>query len=46
MCFPPCLGIECRGGVSPKGLVPNLLMQFFTPSSSKIEFSETFFLIP
>ena len=31
-----------RGG-SPKGLVHNLLMQFFTPGSSKIEVSETYF---
>ena len=35
------------GGVSPRGLVHNLLMQFFTPGSSKIEVFETcfFFLI-
>ena len=32
-----------RGGVSPKGLVHNLLMQFFTPGSSKIEFLETYY---
>ena len=31
------------GGGSPKGLVHNLLMQFFTPCSSKIEVFETFF---
>ena len=31
------------GGGSPKGLVYNLLMQFFTLGSSKIEVSETFF---
>ena len=31
------------GGGSPKGLVHNLLMQFFTPDSSKIEVSETCF---
>ena len=31
-----------RGGVSPKGLVHNLLMQFFTPGSSKIEFFKSF----
>ena len=31
------------GGGSPKGLVHNLLMQFFTPGSSKIEVFETFF---
>ena len=28
---------------SPKGLVPNLLMQFFTSHSSNIEFFETYF---
>ena len=33
-----------RGGWrSPKGLVHNLLMQFFTPGSSTIEVLETFF---
>ena len=31
------------GGVSPKGLVHNLLMQFFTLGSSKIKVSETCF---
>ena len=31
------------GGGSPKGLVHNLLMQFFTPRSSKIEVFETCF---
>ena len=31
------------GGGSPKGLVHNLLMQFFTPDSSKIEGFETGF---
>ena len=31
------------GGGSPKGLVHNLLMQFFTPDSSKIEVFETCF---
>ena len=31
------------GGVSPKGLVHNLLMQFFTLGSSKIEVFETCF---
>ena len=34
------------GGVSPKGWVHNLLLQFFTPGSSKIEVFETYFLIP
>ena len=29
------------GGGAPKGLVHNLLMQFFTPGSSKIEVFET-----
>ena len=32
-----------RVGGSPKGLVPNLLMQFFTPGSSIIEVSEAYF---
>ena len=31
------------GGEAPKGLVHNLLMQFFTPGSSKIEVFETCF---
>ena len=31
------------GGGSPKGLVHNLLMQFFTLGSSKIEVLETYF---
>ena len=31
------------GGVSPKGVVHNLLMQFFNLSSSKIEVSKTYF---
>ena len=31
------------GGGSPKGLVHNLLMRFFTLGSSKIEVSETYF---
>ena len=36
------LGIRSGGGGgSPKGLVHNLLMQFFTPGSSKIEVFET-----
>ena len=30
------------GGGSPKGLVHNLLMQFFTLDSSKIEVFETY----
>ena len=37
-------GYWVGGGGSPKGLVHNLLMQFFTPGSSKIEVSETCFL--
>ena len=36
-------GYKVGGGGSPKGLVHNLLMQFFTPSSSKIEGFETSF---
>ena len=44
-CFSPYLGIGRTGGGggSPKGLVHNLLMQFFTPGSSKIEVFETGF---
>ena len=42
-CFSPYLGIRSGGGGSPKGLVHNLLMQFFTPGSSKIEVFETCF---
>ena len=36
------------GGGSPKGLVHNLLMQFFTMGSSKIEVFETdiFYIVP
>ena len=36
-------GYYLRGGGSPKGLVHNLLMQFFTLDSSKIEVFETCF---
>ena len=36
-------GYQVGGGGSPKGRVHNLLMQFFTPDSSKIEVFETFF---
>ena len=45
MCFSPYLGIRSRGGGggSPKGLVHNLLMQFFTLGSSKIEVFKTGF---
>ena len=44
MCFSPYLGIGCRGGGgSPKGLVHNLLMQFFTLESSKVKVFKTFF---
>ena len=32
-----------RGRGAPKRLVHNLLMQFFTPGSSKIEVCETYF---
>ena len=41
-CFPPYLG-NGWGGAPPKGLVHNLLMQFFTLASSKIEVFETYF---
>ena len=50
MCFSPHLGIRSGGGGGPpKGLVHNLLMQFFTIGSSKIEVFKTYFfdtLIP
>ena len=43
-CFSPHLGISSRGGGGfPKGLVHNLLMQFFIPDSSKKEVFETCF---
>ena len=43
-CFSPFLGVRSGGeGGSPKGLVHNLLMQFFTPDSSKMEVFETCF---
>ena len=39
--------LGATGGRPPKGLVPNLLMQFFAIGSSKVEVSEIhFFLIP
>ena len=40
MSFSPHLGIG-RGGGSPKGLVHDLLMQFFSRCSSKIKVSAT-----
>ena len=44
MLFSPYLGIGCGGGGgAPKGLVQNLLMQFFTLGNSKIEVFETYF---
>ena len=44
MCFSSYLGVEREGaGGSPKGLVHNLLMPFFTLGSSKLEVSETYF---
>ena len=36
-------GREGGGGGAPKGWVQNLLMQFFTLSSSKIEVFATYF---
>ena len=42
--FSPYFGIgRTGGGGGPKGLVHNLLMQFFTLGSSKIEVFETCF---
>ena len=42
MFFTP-FGYCVRGGGGPKGLVHNLLVQFFTLGSSKIEVSRTYF---
>ena len=42
-CFSPYLGIRSGGGGSPKGLLHDLLMQFSTLGSSKIEVFETCF---
>ena len=45
MCFSPDLGTGCGGGGGfPERLVHNLLMQFLTLDSSKIEVFETYFL--
>ena len=41
--FHPIWVLGPRGGGSPKGLVHNLLMQFVTLGSSKIEVFETCF---
>ena len=41
MCFSPYYG---NGGGGQMGLEHNLLMQFFTLDSSKIEVFETYFL--
>ena len=43
-CFSAYLGIGRRVGGSPKGLVHNLLMEFFTLDSSKLKFSKFIFL--
>ena len=41
------LGIRSRGGGgSPKGLVHNLLMQFFSVDTQKLKFSKLGVLIP
>ena len=43
-CFSPYLGIGLGGGGAPKGLVHNLLMQFFTLDSSRMAvFKSCFF---
>ena len=46
MCFSPYLSLTSGGGGggSPKGLVHNLLMEFFTLGSSKIEVFEPYIL--
>ena len=49
-CFSPYLGITSGGGgggggAAPRGLVHNLLMQFFTVGSSKIEVFEICFFV-
>ena len=41
--FLTLFGYQVRGGGSPRGLVHNLLMQFFTPDGSKMEVFETRF---
>ena len=41
-CFSPYLGVGRTGGTN--GRVHNLLLQFFTLGSSKMEFFETCFL--
>ena len=44
MCFSHYLGIGCEGGgVVPKGLVHNLLMQFFNLGRTTIQVSENCF---
>ena len=44
MCFSPYLGIGLGGGGLPRdGYTHNLLIQFFTLGSSKIEVLETYF---
>ena len=40
VCFLPYLGTGRGGGGSPKGLVHNLIMQFFSLGSTKMEVSE------
>ena len=38
-------GNQVRGGGVPRGMVHNLLMQFFTPDSSKMEVLKLVFVI-
>ena len=45
MCLSPYLGIGSGGRGSPKGLVHNLLVRFFTSGSSKSEVFETIFFL-
>ena len=46
MYFSPYVGMQPRGGGGQTGLVYNLLLQFFTLHSPKIQVFEAFFLIP
>ena len=48
MCFSPYLGVrwgDGEGGGSPKGLLHNLLVQFFILGIPKVKVFETFFFL-